>query len=409
MHNKLNYTKMINNKFALFSMGLFFSGSGYAAAFEQSNQSIQSFFEKNHYAEVSLAWVRPDISGQVQHTEELQQLGIIDFSTGNLAHSQWVSNAALKFQLNPQVSWGLIYDRPYSIDIAYHYDPVFAGAALPIEAATIQFESHNLTSLIGFQPDADWNFYTGLSYQSLEGNLYLSGQTFYIFNGYRATFERDPAWGWLAGISYQIPEYFFRTALTYRSAITHHNKTTESIIVGTNPAPYTEIQTPQSVNLDFQTALTDQNALYGTLRWSNWQNFVIQPPKFGAVIDYAALQFPEVKPFRMIDYREDQWSGKIGLAHQWSSFGINSIELLWDSGTGNPASTLNPSDGYWGIGLGHLYKIQETWDIATGLYYLKFQKPEISSSEPMTPQIAGLSAVSENSALILALKLGYHF
>ena len=320
-----------------------------------------------------------------------------------------ISNVALKFQLNPQVSWGLIYDQPYSIDIAYHYDPVFAGATLPIEAATIQFESHNLTSLIGFQPNDNWNFYTGVRYQSLEGNLYLSGQTFYIFNGYRATFERDAARGWLAGISYQIPEYFFRTALTYRSAITHHNKTTESIIVGTNPAPYTEIQTPQSVNLDFQTALTDRNALYGTLRWSNWQNFVIQPPKFGAVIDYAALQFPEVKPFRMIDYREDQWSGKIGLAHQWPSFGINSIELLWDSGTGNPASTLNPSDGYWGIGLGHLYKIQETWDIATGLYYLKFQKPEISLSEPITPQIAGLSAVSDNSAWILGMKLGYHF
>jgi len=389
--------------------GLIFSGTSFAAAFEQSNQSIQSFFEKNNYAEVSLAWVRPDISGQVQHTEELQQLGITDFSTGNLVHNQLISNVALKFQLNPQVSWELIYDQPYSIDIAYHYDPAFAGATLPIEAATIQFESHNLTSLIGFQPNDNWNFYTGLSYQSLEGNLYLSGQTFYIFNGYRATFERDAARGWLAGISYQIQEYFFRTALTYRSAITHHNKTTESIIVGTNPAPYTEIQTPQSVNLDFQTALTDRNALYGTLRWSNWQNFVIQPPKFGAVIDYAALQFPEVKPFRMIDYREDQWSGKIGLAYQWPSFGINSIELLWDSGTGNPASTLNPSDGYWGIGLGHLYKIQETWDIATGLYYLKFQKPEISSSEPITPQIAGLSAVSDNSALILGLKLGYHF
>ncbi|MCU4364635.1 outer membrane protein transport protein [Acinetobacter variabilis] len=389
--------------------GLIFSGTSFAAAFEQSNQSIQSFFEKNNYAEVSLAWVRPDISGQVQHTEELQQLGITDFSTGNLVHNQLISNVALKFQLNPQVSWELIYDQPYSIDIAYHYDPAFAGATLPIEAATIQFESHNLTSLIGFQPNDNWNFYTGLSYQSLEGNLYLSGQTFYIFNGYRATFERDAARGWLAGISYQIQEYFFRTALTYRSAITHHNKTTESIIVGTNPAPYTEIQTPQSVNLDFQTALTDRNALYGTLRWSNWQNFVIQPPKFGAVIDYAALQFPEVKPFRMIDYREDQWSGKIGLAYQWPSFGINSIELLWDSGTGNPASTLNPSDGYWGIGLGHLYKIQETWDIATGLYYLKFQKPEISLSEPITPQIAGLSAISDNSAWILGLKLGYHF
>src|SRR5690606_41937649 len=49
------------------------------------------------------------------------------------------------------------------------------------------------------------------------------------------------------------------------------------------------------------------------------------------------------------------------ISHQWPSLGINSIELLWDSGTGNPASTLNPSDGYWGIGLTHLYKIQETW------------------------------------------------
>ncbi|MDP1316712.1 hypothetical protein Q8H44_07495, partial [Acinetobacter lwoffii] len=41
--------------------------------------------------------------------------------------------------------------------------------------------------------------------------------------------------------------------------------------------------------------------------------------------------------------------------------------------------------------------------------YLKFQKPEISSSEPITPQIAGLSAVSDNSAWILGLKMGYHF
>lgn len=409
MHNKLNYTNMLNNKFVLFYLGLVCSGPAYAAAFEQSNQSIQSFFAKNHYAEVSLAWVRPDISGQVQHTEELQQLGITDFSTGNFARNQFISNVALKLQLHPQLSWGLIYDQPYHVDIAYSYDPIFAGEILPIEAASIQFESHNITSLIGFQPNAHWNFYTGLSYQSLEGNLYLDGQTFYIFNGYQATFEPDSAWGWLAGISYQIPEYFFRTSLTYRSAINHQHKTAESIDLGMNPSPYTEIQTPQSVNLDFQTGLPYQNTLYGTFRWLNWQNFVIQPPTFAAVIDYAAIAFPEIQDFKMIDYREDQWSGKIGFAHQWPSLGINSIELLWDSGTGNPASTLNPSDGYWGIGLTHLYKIQETWDIATGLYYLRFQKPEISSSEAVTPQIAGLSAVSDNSAWMIGLKLGYHF
>src|SRR5690606_29157920 len=120
-------------------------------------------------------------------------------------------------------------------------------------------------------------------------------------NGYRATFKQDPAWGWLAGFSYQIPEYFFRTALTYRSAIAHHHKTAESIVVGTNPSPYTQIQTPQSIHLDFQTGLPYQKAFYGTLRWLNWQNFVIQPPKFGTVIDYAALEFPELESFKMID------------------------------------------------------------------------------------------------------------
>lgn len=109
---------MIDSKFALFCMGCAFSGSGYSAAFEQSNQSIQSFFEKNHYAEISLAWVRPDISGQVQHTEQLQQLGITDFSTGQLASTQFISNVALKLQLHPQLSWGLIYDQPYHVDVA---------------------------------------------------------------------------------------------------------------------------------------------------------------------------------------------------------------------------------------------------------------------------------------------------
>lgn len=55
-----------------------------------------------------------------------------------------------------------------------------------------------------------------------------------------------------------------------------------------------------------------------------------------------------MKDIKMIDYQEDQWSAKFGIAHQWPFSMINSFEILWDSGTGNIASTLNPSDGYWG-------------------------------------------------------------
>ena len=397
------------NNFFLWGFGLIFSGTSFAAAFEQSNQTIQAFFEKEHYAEVSLAWANPDIRGQVQHTEALEQSGVQDFSTGQLARNHLIASAALKLQLHPHISWALLYDQPYHVDIAYSYNPIFAGEAITFEAADIEFDSHNLTSILGYQPNPNWNIYAGLSYQTLEGDLSLAGQSFSVFNGYKARFERDPAWGGLTGISYQIPEYFFRTALTYRSAIRHKLETTESITVGTATPPSSQVQTPQSLNLDLQTGLPYQNIFYAGLRWVNWQNFVIQPPKFGAVIDYAALQFPQIKNIKMIDYQDDQWSAKLGLAHRWSSLGINSIELLWDSGTGNPASTLNPSDGYWGLGLGYFYNIQKRWDIATGVYYLKLQKPKTSNTSTVTPQIAGLSAVTDNDVWVVGMKLAYHF
>ena len=399
---------MMSYKFSLLGCGLIFSGTSFAAAFEQSNQTIQSFFEKEHYAEVSFAWTHPNVSGQVQHTEILEQLGIQDFSTGQLANNQLVINAALKLQLHPQISWGFIYDQPFYVDVAYQYSPVFAGEPTEIEAADIEFDSHNLTSIFGYQPDPNWNLYAGLSYQTLEGNLSLVGESFSVFNGYHVQLEQNADWGWLAGMSYQIPEYFFKTSLTYRSVINHQLETTESIAVGIPTSNFTKVQTPQSINLDIQTGLPSQNIFYASLRWVNWQDFVIQPPKFSAVIDYAALEFPEVKDIKMIDYQEDLWSAKFGIAHQWPSSMINSFEILWDSGTGNPASTLNPSDGYWGVGLGYFQNFQKHWDIATGLYYLKFQKPKTDSNASI-PQFVGLSAVDDNDVWVVGMKLGYHF
>lgn len=60
-------------------------------------------------------------------------------------------------------------------------------------------------------------------------------------------------------MSYQIPEYLFRTALTYRSAINHQLETTESITVGIPTPSFTKVQTPQSINLDIHSGLPSQN------------------------------------------------------------------------------------------------------------------------------------------------------
>jgi long-chain fatty acid transport protein len=36
------------------------------------------------------------------------------------------------------------------------------------------------------------------------------------------------------------------------------------------------------------------------------------------VIDYVAIFYPEAKDVKLIQYNEDQWSAKLGLAHVWS-------------------------------------------------------------------------------------------
>ena len=79
-----------------------------AAALESSNQSIQAFFEKGNYAEVALLHVDTNISGQVQHQQNIAELGVQDFSTGNLVNHQHFIQAALKLQPHPQISVALL-------------------------------------------------------------------------------------------------------------------------------------------------------------------------------------------------------------------------------------------------------------------------------------------------------------
>lgn len=381
----------------------------YAAALEKSASSVLGFLESGHYAEIAFAQVNANVSGQVEHQEFIQQLGINDFSTGNLAKTTNIFNATLKFQLDPHLSLGFIFDQPYGVDVDYNYSPSMGDIQFAIEAAKIKFKSKNLSTLIGYQPTPHWNIFTGMSYQTFSGDLKISGQKYLDFNGYHSHFKQDQAIGWRAGISYQIPDYAFQTTLSYRSKIKHTLETSESIALPFSTAHDTKIETPQSVSFDFQTGLPQQNLFYGSIRWVNWQAFEIQPPKFAAVIQAYAAYLPEIANFKMIDYSNDQWSTKLGLAHQWHPNWFTSIELLWDSGTGNTASTLNPTDGYKGIGMGAMYKYNKHLSLASGVYYLKFFQSKVGTSDFAGTQISGLSSVNKNDAWVSGLKVGYHF
>lgn len=174
----------------------------------------------------------------------------------------------------------------------------------------------------------------------------------------------------------------------------------------------TLITTPQSVNLEIQSGLTANNIVYSQLRWVNWKDFEIQPRQFGAVVDYAAQQYPElIKPFNLIDYKNNQWSAKLGIAHMLSDQWLTTADISWDSGNDNPAGTLNPSDGFYALGLGSLYNINKNSFISYGIKYFRFNKAKVidlDANNPIT-QNSTLSKVGRNTAFAHGIRVGYRF
>ena len=129
---------------------------------------------------------------------------------------------------------------------------------------------------------------------------------------YHAHFPKDHAWGWLAASATKFLNMHLIQQLPIVLKIKHSSKASETawgFPLEIAPQQATEIETPESVNLDFHTGLPAQNFLYGSLRWVNWQDFKIQPTQFAAILQSEGLG----NQFNLIDYQKNQWSTRLGL------------------------------------------------------------------------------------------------
>ena len=139
----------------------------HAVALEQSHQSVSAFLQENNYAEITLLYLEPNVSGQVQYQQQLRERGVTDFSTGDLVESKHFINAGLKLQLSPQLSFGLLFDQPFGGRVN-QYTPEIYAEKIEIESSHIQFDSRNMTALIGYQPTPRWNFLQVLAGKTLK-------------------------------------------------------------------------------------------------------------------------------------------------------------------------------------------------------------------------------------------------
>lgn len=289
----------------------------------------------------------------------------------------------------------------------------------------VEVDTQNLAMVFGFQPNKNWNLYAGGVYQTIKGNISLRGQAYSIYNGYDADIKETGGVGWLAGFAYQIPEIALKASLTYRSEVDHDVNIRENLptlpalsLLGQaaageaikNSSADTTITTPQSVNFDFQTGIMADTVAFANVRWVNWKDFSVQPYKFGQLSKVVG-QLPIVnRPngFDLVSYADDQWTVTTGVGRKLNDKWAGNVSVGWDSGAGDPITTLGPTEGYWNVGLGLQYSPTPQTFIAGGVKYFW-----LGDAKAQTGAQAGsdqyLAEFSDNNAIAYGLKLGYKF
>ena len=263
-------------------------------------------------------------------------------------------------------------------------------------ATNASISSQNFTGLLGVKLGEKKNIqiYGGPTIQRLEGDVHLRGNAYKTASGYDANITRDTAYGWMAGIAYLKPEIALKAALTYRSEIDHDVNMTENLPalgaagVGTNEITIT---TPKSVNLDFQTGLNPTTLLTAKARWVPWSDFAIKPTIYG-----------KASGLNLVSYDDDAWTAEVGLGKKLSPQLAISGAVGYDSGAGNPITSLGPVEGNWNVGLGAKYNLTPEWAISGGVKYLMF-----GDAKAKLPDGSIVGDFQDNDGWVYGVRLSY--
>ena len=362
------------------------TASLFAAGLDRSGQSISAFLQPGNYAEAGISVLDPKVEGQDLRKNKVDDMG----------EDYYFPSAAIKVQATDKISLGLIYDQPYGADAAYGIDSgVFDQNG---ETTTVKVRTNNLTALIGYQPTENWNIYAGPVWQTVEADIKLRGLAYQGLSGYNIKVAEEEAYGWLAGFAYSIPEIALKASVTYRSEIKHKATGEETYTLPTGTTigladARVDAITPQSVNVDLQTGIAANTLVFANLRWVHWDQFAVTP---------QAL-FQRSGGNNLIDYSDDQYSITTGISRKFNNKWAGTAAVGYDSGAGNPVTTLGPTEGYWSVGLGGQYSPAENYFIQAGVKYFWLGDAEAQTGGEVK------ASFTDNHALGYGMKIGYRF
>ncbi len=143
----------------------------------------------------------------------------------------------------------------------------------------------------------------------------------------------------------------------------------------------------------------------------NGKDFAIRPYKFGKASRCCWCKILAVRQpngFDLVAYSDDQISATVGVGRKLSEQWAGNVSVGWDSGAGNPISTLGPTEGYWNLGLGAQFSPTPQTFIAGGVKYFWLGDADAQSGAQFnTPN--SVAKFEDNHAIAYGLKMGYKF
>ena len=368
----------------------------WAGGIERSGQFLDPLYEKGNYVELSFGHVSPSVKGFDR------SLGpyVGGASTGNVLGSYNGVGLAYKQQINNQWSIAVMFDQPFGADVLY------ASSSVNLGGTSANISSQNVTGIVRYEiPNSNFGVHGGLRISRADGNVTLNGPAFDSISGYHLSTDKDMAYGWLAGMSWERTEIAARVSLTYNSAVGHEFEAVETGPLidfdGPGPAPalplldgtsMLKVNTPKSWNLEFQTGISENTLIFGSVRWVDWSSFRIDPVRLWQVTGSGLV------------YLDDTITYTLGVGHRFSERWSGAASFIFEEAGSKEVSPLAPTNGSKSINLAAIYT-QGKMRITTGITYASIGNAWPSEG---TPAIV-LADLDDSYAWGVGVKIGFNF
>ena len=358
------------------------AGTAQAGGIDRSGQGLGPLFEDGRYLELSFGHVSPSIDGR----------DVAGQPTGGVVgnYTQW--SLAYKYDVNDKLSFALIVDKPFGADVSYPVNTVTVPLADVLDGTSAKAATTAVTGILRYKFDGGFSVHGGLRAQRAEGEITLNGAAYGGpppggLSGYNVKLASDVAPGYLVGVAYEKPEIALRVALTYNSAITHKFDTTQNFAAGVS---ITEVELPQSVNLDFQSGVAKDTLVFGQIRWVDWSSFLIDPVGF---------------PGNGLVELEDTTTYTLGVGRRFNDKWAGSISVNYEpGGSDDLVSPLAPTNGRKGVTVGVAYT-EGNMKISMGINYTKVGDARPETGTPDTAR----ASMTDNDVLGVGVKVGWQF